>query len=94
MPVDRLANAGSAQAVEAVVLDVRGEHMYGVVAVSNQDEEVKDISFIFLVSLQHLSLLVPVNEPLVIVHLPVLVGFFKVSCVCLVFCQIFSLLVE
>ena len=65
-----------------------------MVTISDWDEEIKDISFIFLISLWSLCLCIPVSEPLVIVCLPVLIGRLKVSHVCLMLCQIFSSLVE
>ena len=94
MPVDGFANASSTQAVGAIKLDVGGKHMYGVVAISDWDEKVKDIAFIFLISLWALHLLVPVSKLLVAVCLPVLIGFFQVSCICLTLCQSLSSLAE
>ena len=94
VPVDGLVNANGAQAVEAVQLDVRGEDMHGVVTIRNRDEEVKDISFIFLVPLRCLSSSLPLLIPLVSVFSPVLIGFFHVSHVRLALCQIFALLFE
>ena len=43
VPVDGLSDAGSAQAVQAFKLDVGGEDMYGVITISDWDEEVKDV---------------------------------------------------
>ena len=39
-------------------------------------------------------LLVPVGKPFVIVCLPVFIGFFKASCICLMLCQSLSSLLE
>ena len=92
--VDKLADASGAQAVQAFKLDVGGEDMYGMIAVSDWDEEIKDVSFIFLIPLWASLFLVPVSKPLVTVCLPVLVGFFKASCIHLALCQSLSLLAE
>ena len=94
MPVDRLTNASSAQAVESLELDEGGKDMDGMVAVSDWDEEIEDISFILFISFQPLLLLVPVSKPLVVVSLPVFIGLFKVSGVHLMLCQSLSSLAE
>ena len=94
MPVDGLVDASGAQAVEAVQLDVRGEDMHGVVTIRDRDEEIKDISFVFLVPLGCLSSPLPLLIPLVGVFGPMLVGFFHASHVRLVPCQIFASLLE
>ena len=82
MSVDGLADASSAQAVQSVMLDVGGENMDGVITVSDWDEEIKDVSFVFLVPLWPPLFLIPVNEPFVVVCLPVFIAFFKASCIC------------
>ena len=76
------------------MFDIGGEDMDGVIVISDWDEEIRDVAFIFLISLWPLLLLIPVHEPFIIVSLPVLVGFFKASCICLALCQSFSLLLE
>ena len=94
MPVDRLIDTNGAQAVKAIQLDVGGEYMHGVVTVRDWNEEIKDISFIFLVPLRFLPSSLPLCISLVGVFGPVLVGLFQVSCVCLAFCQIIASLFE
>ena len=94
MSVDWFANPSSAKTVQSIMFDVGGKDMYGMIAVSDWDEEIRDVAFIFLIPLWPLLLLVPVSKPFVIVHLPVLIGFFKASCICLTLCQIFCLLLE
>ena len=94
MSVDWLTNPSHAKAVQSVMLDVGGEKMYGMIAISDWDEEITDIAFIFLIPLWSSLLLVPICESFVIVCLPVFVGFFKVSCICLMLCQSFSSLPE
>ena len=94
VPVDGLVDADSAQAVEAVQLDIGGKDMHSVVTVRDWNEEVKDVSFIFLVPLWGLSSSLPFCVPLISVLSPVLVGFFQVSCVHLALCQIVALLLE
>ena len=94
MLVDGLVDTNSAQTVQPVQFDVGGEDMHGVIAISNWDEEIEDISFIFLVSLWSLNLPFPGSVPPVGVFLPVLVGHFQVSCVCLTFGQLISSLLE
>ena len=66
--------------------------MHGVVSIRDQDEEIKDVSFIFFIPLGPPTLLLPFCIPSVCVLLPMLVGCFQVSCAHLTFCQIFSLL--
>ena len=94
VPVDGLVNANGTQAVEPIQFDVGGEDMHGVVAIRNWDEKVKDISFIFLISLRCLSSPLPFHVPLVSIFGPVLVGFFQASHMCLMLCQIFASLFE
>ena len=94
LSVDWLTDAGGAQTVQAIVFDERGKNMYGMVAVSDWDEEIGDVTFILFVPLWTPVLLVPISKPLVIVCLPMFIGFFKVSCICLTFCQSFPLLLE
>ena len=94
MPIDRLIDANGAQAVEAVQLDVGGKNVHGVVTVGDWDEEVKDISFVFFIPLRGLSSSLPLCIPLVSVFGPVLVGFFQVSRVHLMLCQIIASLLE
>ena len=48
MPVDGLINAGSAQAVQSIRLDVGGKDMDGVITISDWDKEVEDVSFILV----------------------------------------------
>ena len=92
--VDGLVDTNGAQAVQSVLFYVGGEDMDGMIAVSDWNEEIKDISFIFFVPFQPLRLPVPGSIPPVCVCLPVLVGFFQMSCVHLALCQILSLLAE
>ena len=94
MPIDGLVDADGAQAVEPVQLDVWGKDVHGVVTIGNWDKEVKDVSFIFLISLRCLSSPLPFLVPPVGVFSPVLVGFFQVSHIRLAFCQIFAPLLE
>ena len=76
------------------MFDIGGKDMYGVIAISDWEEEITDISFIFLVPLWSLLLLVPVSKSFVIVCLPMFIGFFQASHICLMLCQIFCLLLE
>ena len=94
MPVDRLVNADGAQAVETVQFDVGGKNVHGVVTIGDQDEEVKDVSFVLLIPLRGLSSSLPLHVPLVCIFGPVFVGFFQVSRVCLTLCQIVASLFE
>ena len=94
LSVDWLANASGAQTVQAVVFDERGEDMDGMITISGGDEEIGDIAFILFIPLWTSVLLVQIHKPLVIVSLPVFVGFFKASHVCLMLHQSFSLLLE
>ena len=94
VPIDGLVNANGAQAVETVQLDIWGKDVHGVVTVRDQDEKVKDISFIFFVPLWGLPSSLPLHIPPVGVLSPVLVGFFQASCICLMLCQIVALLLE
>ena len=52
LPINWFANPSGAEAVQSVMFDVGGEDMYGVITVSDWYEEVRDIAFIFLISLQ------------------------------------------
>ena len=92
--VDGLVDANSAQAVEAVQLDVGGEDMHGVIAIRDWDEEIKDVAFILFISFWCLSSPLPLHISSVSVFLPVFIGFFQASHVCLMLCQIFTLLFE
>ena len=94
VPVDRLVDSGSAQAVQPIQFDKGGKDMDGVSSIGDGDEEVIDVSFIFLISFwpPHLSL--PGVIPSVCVLLPVLVGCFQVSCMRLMLCQVFSSLLD
>ena len=94
MPVDRLVNADGAQAVEAIQLDIGGKDMHSVVTIGDWDEEIKDISFIFLISLRCLPSSLPLRVPPVSILSPMLVGFFQASRICLMLCQIVALLFE
>ena len=94
MPVDGFTNASGAQAVQTFELDEGGKDMYSVITISDWDEKVEDVSFIFFIPLWALLLLVPVSEPLVAVCFPVFIGFFKVNCIHLALCQSLSSLVE
>ena len=94
MSIDGLVNTDGAQTVQPFLLDIGGEDMDGVITISDWDEEVKDISFIFLIPLQSLCLLVPIGIPPVSVSFPVLVGFFQLSHMCLTLFQILPLLLE
>ena len=68
--------------------------MDGVITISNWDEEIEDVSFVFLIALRSLLLLFPVSIPSVCVCFPMLVGCFQMSCVCFVLCQILPSLLE
>ena len=94
IPVDGLVDANGAQAVEAVQFDVGGKYMHGVVTIRDWDEEIKDISFIFLISLRCLPSSLPLHIPSVSVFSPVLVGFFQASRVHLTLCQVIASLLE
>ena len=94
LSVDWLADTSSAQTVQAIVFDERGKDMDGMVAVSDWDEEIRDVAFILFIPLWTLVLLVPICEPLITVCLPVFIGFFQVSCIHLMLCQSLSLLLE
>ena len=94
VPVDRLVDACSAQAVETIQFDVGGKDVHGVVTIGNRDKEVKDISFIFFVPLGSSSLPFPLLIPLVSVFGPMLVGFFHASHIHLTLCQIITSLFE
>ena len=94
MPVDGLVDADSAQAVEAIQLDIWGKDMHGVVTIRDWNEKIKDVSFIFLISLRRLPSSLPLRIPPVGVFSPMLVGFFQASHVRLVLCQIVASLFE
>ena len=68
--------------------------MDGVVAVSDWDEEIEDVSFIFFIPLGSLCLPFPVSVPPVSFRFPVLIGCFQASHMCLALCQILSSLME
>ena len=65
-----------------------------MVTIGDWDEEIKDVSFIFLITFWSLTLALPCCIPSVHVFLPVFVGSFQVSCARLMLCQIFSSLLE
>ena len=94
VPIDGLVNADSAQAVETVQLDIGGKDVHGVVTIGDWDEKVKDISFVFFIPLRGLPSSLPLRVPPVGVFSPVLVGFFQVSHICLMLCQIVASLLE
>ena len=94
VPINRLVDTDSAQAVETIQLDIGGKDVHGVVTVGDQDEEVKDISFVFLIPLRGLPFSFPLRVPPVSVFGPVLVGFFQASHVRLMLCQIVASLLE
>ena len=94
MVVNGLVDADGAQTVESVQFDVGGEDMHGMVTIRDWDEEIKDISFVFLISFWHLPSPLPFCISLVGVFHPVLVGFFQTSCMCLALCQIIAPLLE
>jgi hypothetical protein len=92
--VDRFVLTVCAQSVLSIKLDVGGEDVDGVGAVSNWNKEVADAPFILLVSFR-LPLVISVfSELLVAVRLPVLVGLFKASCVLFTLRQSVSLFLE
>ena len=70
MPVDRLTNAGGAQAVQSIELDVGGKDMDDMVTIDDRDEKVKDVSFVFLIPFWPSLFCVPLLELLVVVCLP------------------------
>ena len=94
MLVDGFIDADGAQAVEPVQFDVQGEDMHGVVSIRDRDEEIKDISFVFLVTFWPLTFSLPVGIPLVRIFLPVFISRFQVSHMCFTLCQILSSLLE
>ena len=94
MLVDRLIDANGAQAVQSVKLDIGGKDMDGVITISDWDEEIEDVSFVFLIPFWSLCLPFPVSVPPIGVCFPVFVGCFQMSHMCLMLCQILSLLVE
>ena len=91
MLIDGLIDTNSAQAVQSVQLDIGGED---IIAVSNWDEEIEDVSFILFISFWSLCLPLPVSIPPVSVCFPVLIGHFQMSCMHFALCQILSLLAE
>ena len=94
VPVDRLVDANGAQAVEPIQFDVGGKDMHGVVTIRNWDEEIKDVSFIFFIPLWSLFSSLPSCVLSIGVLFPVLVGFFQMSSVHLMLCQVLALLFE
>ena len=94
VPVDRLTDAGGAQAVQAILFDVGGKDMHDMITIDDWDEEIKDVSFVFLISFWSSLLRIPLLKPLVIVGFPVLIGLFQMSCVRFMFCQVFPSLLE
>ena len=92
--VNGLIDADGAQTVESVQFDVGGEDMHGMIAIRNWDEEVKHISFIFLIPFWHLPSSLPFHIPSVSIFCPVFVGFFQMSHMCLTFCQLVTPLLE
>ena len=68
--------------------------MHGVVTIGDGDEEVKDVPFVFLISFWHLSSPLPFCVPPISVFHPLFVGFFQVSCMHLMLCQIITSLFE
>ena len=94
MPVDGLIDSDSAQAVEPIQLDVGGKNMHGVVAIRDWDKEIEDVSFIFLISFWCLTPSLPFCVPSVSIFFPVFVGFFQVSHVHLMLCQVLTSLFE
>ena len=65
-----------------------------MVTIRDWDEEIKDVSFIFLIAFRRSTLLLPLCVPSIRVFLPVFIGGFQVSHMCLMLCQIFSSLLE
>ena len=94
MSIDGFIDADGTQTVQPIQFDIGGKDMDGVVSISDWDEEIEDISFIFFIPIRSLCLSLPVGVPPVGVHLPVLIGRFQASHMCLMFCQILSLLSE
>ena len=68
--------------------------MHGVIAISDWDEEIKDVSFVFLITLWSFSLPFPSGVPPIGVFLPVLIGCFQMSHVRLMLGQLISSLLE
>ena len=94
MLVDGLINTDSAQTVQSIQLDIGGKDMDGGIAISDWDEEIKDISFILFIPFWPSCLPFPVSVPPVSVCFPVLIGCFQMSCMCLTLCQVLSSLAE
>ena len=94
MSIDGFINADGTQTVQPVQFDIGGEDMDGVVSISDWDEEIKNVSFIFFIPVRSLCFSLPVGVSPVSVRLPVLVGRFQVSCMRLMLCQILPLLLE
>ena len=94
MPVDGLIDTNGAQAVQSIQLDIGGKDMDGVIAISDWDEEIKDISFVFLIPFWSSCLLFPVSVPPISVCFPVFVGHFQMSRMHLMLCQVLSSLAE
>ena len=94
MSIDGLIDAGGAQTVQPLQFDIGGKDMDCMVAISDWDEEIEDISFIFFIPLRFLSFSFPLGIPPVSVHFPVLIGCLQVSHMCLMLCQILLSLLE
>ena len=92
--VDGLIDADSAQTVQPIQFDIGGEDMHGVISISDWDEEIEDVSFVFLITLWSFSFPIPLGVSPIHVFLPVFVGCLQMSRVCLMLCQIFSSLLE
>ena len=94
MSIDGLIDTGGAQTVQPIQFDIGGEDMDGVITISDWDEEIEDISFVFLVPLRSLCLSFPVSIPPVSVCFPMLIGCFQMSRMCLALCQTLLSLLE
>ena len=94
MLIDGLVDADSAQTVQPIQFDVRGEDVHGVVSIRDWNEEIKDVSFIFFIALWPLTLSLPLCILSVCVLLPMFIGCFQASHVHLTLCQIFPSLLE
>ena len=94
MPVDGLTNASGAQAAEAILLDIGSEDMDDMVTIDDRDEKIKDVSFVLLLPFWPSLFCIPVSKFLIVICLPVLIGFFQPSHMCFVFCQVFPSLAE
>ena len=94
MPVDRLIDPSSAQAVQPIQFDEWGKDVDGVSSIGDGDEEVIDVSFIFFIPFWPSCFSLPGVIPSVCVLLPVFVGCLQVSHVRLMLCQVLSSLLE